>query len=320
MKTNVLMVFAPGFKFTDGQLAALRKDFPCCEFTVSDNDTLTDRQLERAEVMVGFPKPEVLKKATNLKWLHLSSIGVDKHADPAIYANSAVMLSNSSGTYGRPIAEHIVGLMIALSRNFTFFFRNQERNHWEKKDANKDLYGSTVLIVGLGDVGRQVAMHLRGFGMHVIAVKRTLCEKPSYVDELFTTQDLDALLPKADYVILCLAATPETIGIMDRRRLMLMRKDAYIINIGRGSLVDQDALCEVLENRDIAGAAIDVMTPEPLPSESPLWRLDNLIITPHCSGKSPTTNLRQFQIFHDELQRYVEGNPPKNLIDFNLKY
>jgi len=321
MNTNVLIVFAPGFMFTEEQITSLKEEFTTCNFAVSDNDRITIEELEWADVMVGFPNPDLMKKAKRLKWLHLSSIGVDKHVNPEIFADPAsIMLSNSSGTYGKPISEHIVGLMIALSRNFKFFMKNQQEGKWIKKDANKDLNNSTALIVGLGDVGSQTAIKLKAFGMHVIAIKRSMCERPSYVDELYTTEKLDQLLTRADYVILSLAATPDTIGIMSSERLRLMRKDAYLINIGRGNLVDQDSLIEVLSNNEIAGAAIDVTTPEPLPGDSPLWKLDNLIITPHCSGKSPNTYLRHFQTFHDELKRYVNGERLNNLIDFKLKY
>ena len=317
---NVLIVYAPGFEFTDDQVKTLKAEYPQCAFEISDNDSVTDAQLEKAEVLVGFPNPAVLKKAKHLKWLHLSSIGVDKHVDQSLYASPDVMLSNSSGTYGHPISEHIVGLMVALARNFKFFMLNQPKALWEKKMANKDMFGSTVLIVGLGDVGSQVAQRLQGFGMHIIGVKRTMGPKPAYVDELYTSADLNTLLPKADFVVLSLAATPDTVHIMSKERLALMRKDAYLINIGRGTLIDQNALYEALKTKQIAGAAIDVSTPEPLPEDNPLWGLDNLIITPHCSGKSPTTSLRQFAIFKEELGRYVEGQKPKNLIDFKLKY
>lgn len=321
MNTDVLIVFAPGFSFSDDQISLLKKDYPSCNFRLSDNSTITEKDVETADVIVGFPDPALMKKAKNLKWLHLSSIGVDKHVKPELYANpDTIMLSNSSGTYGKSISEHIVGLMVSLTRNFPFFFANQKQSKWIKKDANKDLFGSTALIIGLGDVGSRTAMKLKAFGMNVIAVKRTPGEKPAYVDELYTTQELDRQIPRADFVILALAATPDTEGLMNRARFDLMKSDSYLINIGRGTLVDQEVMYEVLRDKKIAGAAIDVTTPEPLPEDSPLWSLDNLIITPHCSGKSPTTGNRQFAIFHDELGRFVAGKKPNNLIDFDLKY
>ena len=317
---NILIINTVGFRFSDENISNLRKDFPEHEFTVVDDKDVTDDEVRRAEVMVGFPDPKLLSKAENLKWLHLSSIGVDKHVDKSLYANPDVILTNSSGIYGKPISDHIVGYMIALTRNFPFFIRNQEKAAWIKKDADKDIFGSTALIVGLGDVGRNLARKLKAFDVHTIAVKRTMTEKPDYIDELYTTESLDELIPRADFVILCVAATPETAGIMNRDRIALMRKDSYLINIGRGSLIDQDALYEALSEKRIAGAAADSSTPEPLPPESRFWQLDNMIITPHCSGKSPTTYIRQYAVFYSELERFSKGEKLKNLIDFDLKY
>lgn len=317
---NILIINTVGFKFSDENISELRNDFPQHDFIVVDDNAVTNEQVKNAEVMVGFPDPKILKNAVNLKWLHLSSIGVDKHVDRNLYANPDVLLTNSSGIYGKSISDHIVGYMIALTRNFPFFIRNQEKSAWIKKDANKDIFGSTALIVGLGDVGRNLAMKLKAFDVHTIAVKRTMTDKPDYVDELYTTESLDSLIPRADFIILCLAATPETTGIMNKERIALMRKDAYLINIGRGNLIDQDALYEALSENRIAGAAEDSSVPEPLPADSRFWNLDNLIITPHCSGKSPTTYIRQYAVFHGELERFSKGEQLKNLISFDLKY
>ncbi|WP_320128661.1 D-2-hydroxyacid dehydrogenase [uncultured Sphaerochaeta sp.] len=318
--TNVLIMYTAGFKFDDCQVAKLTSDYPQCTFTVTDDTQVTVEQLEAAEVIVGFVKQEFIKKAKNLAWLHLSSIGVDKHIDKSIYCNPNILLTNSAGTYGKSISDHILGFMIALSRNFPFFQANQSKALWCKKDAAKDLFGSSVCIIGLGDVGMELSRKLKALDMYVIAVKRTITEKPSFIDELHTTDELDLVLPKADFVVLCLATTPETVNLMNRNRLKSMKKDAYFINIGRGTLVDQEALYDCLSHKEIAGAAIDVTTPEPLPEDSPLWKLDNLIITPHCAGKSPSTGKRHFQIFHDELGRYLNGERLKNLIDFKLRY
>ncbi len=317
---KILIMNTVGFKFIDENIEELRRDFPQHEFIIVDDKDVTEDQIQEAEIMVGFPDPKILKNARNLKWLHLSSIGVDKHVDKALYANPDILLTNSSGIYGKPISDHIIGYMIALTRNFPFFIRNQEKSAWIKKDANKDLFGSTALIVGFGDVGRNLARKLKAFDVHTIAVKRTPSEKPDYLDELYTTEMLESLIPRADFIILCLAATPETIGIMSRKKIALMKTDAYLINIGRGSLIDQDALYDALSENRIAGAAADSSTPEPLPNDSKFWKLDNMIITPHCSGKSPTTYMRQFSVFRDELRRFSKGEKLKNLIDFDLKY
>lgn len=317
---NVLIIYTVGFRFNEKITSNLEKEFPQHEFTAVDDTDVKIEQVEKAEIIVGFPNPSLLKYAKNLKWLHLSSIGVDKHIDKSIYANPGIKLTNSSGISGKPISDHIIGLMIALTRNFKFFFMNQAKHEWVKRDPQKDMFGSTALLVGLGDVGKTLAKKLKALDMYTIAVKRTLSDKPDYIDEIFTVDHLDEVLPRADFVILCLATTPETIGIINSKRIECMKRDAYIINIGRGLLIDQDALYNALLNKRIAGAAIDVSTPEPLPPDNPLWTLDNLIITPHCSGKSLSTTDRQYSVFRDELRRFSAGEELHNLIDFDLKY
>ncbi len=319
-KTNVLVLYTAGFQFTDRQIQTLRDEYPTCDITAVDENDATAGQLERAEVMVGFVRPEHIRAAKNLKWLQLSSIGVDKHVDRALYANPDFRLTNSSGAYGKPISDYVVCAMIMLAKSM-HILRDQQQSHlWRKIDARKDLFESTVAVLGLGDVGGQVAYKAKALGMRVLAVKRRPSPKPDYVDELFLTEEADKVIPQADFVVLTMAATPDTKGFMDRRRLALMRKDAYLINIGRGTLVDQEALAEALNSEAIAGAALDVTTPEPLPQDSPLWDAKNLILTPHISGKSPSTYMRHFALFEENLGRYLEGQPLKNLIDFDRQY
>ena len=317
---NVLVIYTAGFEFTKNQENKLREDFPQCNFAFIPDSEVDEGTVENAEVIVGFPKPELVKRANQLRWLHLSSIGVDKHIDKSLYCNKDIILTNSAGTYGKPISDHVIGMMLMLSRNLHYFRDQQNQHKWHKMDSTKDLFNSTLCIIGLGDVGKNLAIKAKALGMKVIGVKRTPAPVPPYLDELYTTGSLDQILPQADFVVLSLATTKETIHIMNRERLSLLRKDAYLINIGRGALIDQDALYEYLNTGRLAGAAIDVMTPEPLPEDSPLWGVKNLIITPHVSGKSPTTNQRQFSIFYDNLKKYVLDEALSNVIDFELMY
>ncbi|PNV61420.1 D-2-hydroxyacid dehydrogenase [Clostridium sp. chh4-2] len=317
---NVAVIYTAGFEFDKEQEETLVKDFPGCRFVFKRDGEITPPEIGEADVMVGFPLPEQVKMASHLKWLHLSSIGVDKHVNRELYCNQDAVLTNSAGTYGMPISDHVLGLMLMLSRNLHYFRDQQSLCEWKKMDSTKDLFRSTLCIVGLGDVGRTLAVKARNLGMKVIGVKRTMIEKPEYLDELYTSEQLNEVIPRADFVVLSLATTKETVHIMDRNRLSLLRKDAYLINIGRGALIDQEALYEFLKNDRFAGAAIDVTTPEPLPPDSPLWGLKNLIITPHVSGKSPSTGQRQFSVFYENLSRYVNNDKMKNIIDFELMY
>lgn len=317
---NILVIYTAGFEFTKEQEEKLVRDFPQCRFQFQIEEKVEQADVANAEVMVGFPQPELVRKAEQLKWLHLSSIGVDKHINREIYYNKNTVLTNSAGTYGKPISDHILGLMIMLARNLHYFRDQQTQGNWCKMDAKKDLFNSILCIVGLGDVGKTLARKAKLLGMKVIGIKRTKTDLPEYLDELYTTESLEAVLPSADFVVLSLATTKETVQIMNRDRLALLNKDAYLINIGRGALVDQDALCEYLKEERFAGAAIDVTTPEPLPRDSELWGVKNLIITPHVSGKSPTTYQRHFQVFYDNLARYLADEELENVIDFELMY
>jgi phosphoglycerate dehydrogenase-like enzyme len=317
---NVVLYYTIGFTLTEQHLAMLRHDFPQCKFTETNKDSVTETQLETADILAGSVPPDLVRKAKNLKWLHLPSVGVDRHIDTGIYVNADAKLTNSSGAYGKPISDLVIGYMIALSRDFPYYQRNQEQGIWKRKAPTKELFDSTICIVGLGDIGMELARKAKVFEMHVVAIKRTLVEKPEFVDELYTLETFDEVLKKSDFVVLCLAATDETVNLMNAARLTMMKKDAYLINVGRGSLVDQTALYECLANRTIAGAAVDVTVPEPLPSDHPLWKLDNIMITPHYAGSSPSTQDRLYTIFHSELERYLSGQPLKNLIDFSVKY
>lgn len=319
-QTNVLILFTDGFHFSAEQMAKLFERFPSCHITAVDESDVNDEQLREAEVMVGFVKEPNIRKASRLKWLQLSSIGVDRHLNREMYCNPNILLTNSSGTYGKPISDYVIATMIMLAKSLYKTRDNQALHHWVKYNAAKDLFDSTVAVLGLGDVGSHVAQKAKALGMRVLAVKRTLAAKPAYVDVLFPTEEADQAIAQADFVVLAMAATTETAGFMDARRLALMRKDGYLINIGRGSLVDQAALVQALNQDAIAGAALDVTTPEPLPVDDPLWDAKNLILTPHISGKSPSAGQRQFAIFYRNLERYLAGQPLENVIDFSLGY
>ncbi|MFP4199527.1 MAG: D-2-hydroxyacid dehydrogenase [Halanaerobium sp.] len=276
--------------------------------------------LEEAEIVFGWPKTDLVKKAKNLKWLHLPSAGVDRYANQEIYQNQSILLTNSSGVYGKPIAEHVFSMIMAHNRNLIDYAYDKKEKKWQRKNEIKDFFNSTVGILGLGDIGSTIAKRAKAWGAKVLALKRTMIEPPEYVDQIYLNQDLDQLLKKSDYVILTLPGTPETEGIIGKEELQLMKETAFIVNIGRGSLIDQQQLIEALKNNWIGGAGLDVTEPEPLPKDSELWQLDNLILTPHTSGFSPTNDQRRFEIFKDNLLRYLKDKELKNLVDFELKY
>ena len=177
-----------------------------------------------------------------------------------------------------------------------------------------------VVCYRLGDIGSEVAILGKAFGAKVIALKRTPGERPAYVDELYGMEELDRVLAQSDYLVLALPNTPETKGIMSAERIALLKPEAFIVNVGRGSAICQEALICALQEGRIAGAGLDVTVPEPLPSDSPLWKMPNVIITSHSSGTSPGNWSRYAALIQENFTRYIDGKQLANQVDFNLKY
>lgn len=316
----ILFLTHSHFHPDDGELQLFHSLYPHLEVTTLKGTTYTSEQLAKAEIIVGFPKPEDLVHATSLRWLHAPSSGVTQYADKALFARKDVLLTNSSGTYGKQIADHIIGMIIAFNHNFFTYHNQMKERVWKNIFPSHDIWESTLLIVGLGDIGTNLAKRAKAHGMRVLAVKRTPSEKPSCVDALKTIDELDSLLGQADYLALCPAYTKETEHLIDARRLSMMKSTAYLINVGRGALVDEQALIEALETKRLAGAGLDVTQIEPLPPTSKLWSLENVFITPHSSGLSPSDPHQVFSLFLNNLRKFLHGEPMQNLVDFQRKY
>jgi phosphoglycerate dehydrogenase-like enzyme len=308
------------FSLPQGAEAEIREIAPEIELDIVESSFDYSELIKEAEIVFGWPKTDLVKKANNLKWLHLPSAGVDRYANKEIYQNQDIVLTNSSGVYGKPIAEHVFAMIMAHNRNLIDYAYNKKEKKWQRKNEIKDFFNSTVGILGLGDIGSTIAKRAKAWGANVLALKRTMTELPDYVDQIYLNQDLDELLKISDYIILTLPGTPATEGIIGRNELKMMKDSAFIVNIGRGSLINQEVLIEALKEEWIAGAGLDVTEPEPLPEKSTLWELDNVILTPHTSGFSPTNDQRRFEIFKDNLKYYVNNESLLNKVDFKLKY
>ncbi|MFP4021452.1 MAG: D-2-hydroxyacid dehydrogenase [Halanaerobium sp.] len=317
---DILVLTNKIFELPQGAEAEVRDISSELELKVVESSIDYSELIKEAEIVFGWPKTSLVKKAKNLKWLHLPSAGVDRYANKDLYQNNDIVLTNSSGVYGKPIAEHVFAMILAHNRNLIDYAYNKKEKKWQRQNNIKDFFNSTVGVLGFGDIGSTIAKRAKSWGAQVLALKRTMIELPNYVDQIYLTEDLDKLLKKSDYVILTLPGTPETEGIIGREELQLMKDSAFIVNIGRGSLIDQKALVKALEEGLIGGAGLDVTETEPLPETSKLWELDNVIITPHISGFSPTNEQRQFKIFKDNLIRYLKQKQLFNQVDFGLKY
>jgi len=212
-------------------------------------------------------------------------------------------------------------MMIALSRGFIYYHKKQLTNEWCGTFPEfHNIYGSTVLIIGLGDIGTEVSKHLTGFGCKIIGLRRNLSKPHETIEDIRPISKLHESLPEADYIIICAPGTDETDKMFGRDEFDIMKSRAIIINVGRGRIIDSDALTDALNEGKIAGAGLDVTDPEPLPENHPLWQAKNILITPHVSAASQLTTQRRVNIFIDLLSRYVTGNEMYNKVDFDAGY
>ncbi|MFW5976618.1 MAG: D-2-hydroxyacid dehydrogenase [Bacillota bacterium] len=318
MSEKILIM--PINKFKKEQIKKLKKIAPEYDFIIKTRENVKIKDMVKPEVIYGIPSREQLKKAANLKWLQLESAGADNFINKEIYPNKNIILTNSSGVYGLPIAEHVLSMILAFNKNIPQYVKQKQDKTWQGLEKNRDLYNSVVGIIGLGDIGNQIAKKSHALGSKVLAVKNTPENKPEYVEKLWGQEGINTLLQKSDYVVLALPLTEQTMGIIDEKRLKLMKPDAFLVNIGRGKLIEQEALIKALKKDWIAGAGLDVTNPEPLPESSPLWDLKNVILTPHVSGLSPSNIERKFDIFRENLKRYINGDNLINKVDFSRQY
>ncbi len=274
------------------------------------------------EVIYGHPDPALLRQAAALRWLCSDTAGVDKYLDDAVWPQPDCLLSNSSGAYGPTIAEHILMVLLMLLRRMPEYQDALARREWPYLHPIRSITGSHVVLLGAGDIGSNAARRLKALGARTTAVCRSgHSEEPAF-DQVLPLDGLERVLPQADALILALPATPETVGVLSRERIALLPAHAYVVNVGRGSAIDQDALVEALHARRIAGAALDVMTPEPLPVHHPLWDCPNTILTPHVSGNMSlglTCDI-DVDLFLRDLPRYVAGEAPVGLVDRRRGY
>lgn len=276
------------------------------------------------EILYGHPSKKVLRSAKSLKWFHCCWAGVDRLCDESLYPDEGCLLSNSSGCYGVTIAEHLVMVSLMLLRRQNEYTELIRGGGWATLPGGiRSLRGCRVTVLGTGDIGTEFARRVRAFSpARLVGVRRTARPGDPAFDEIRALDGLDALLPETDLLVLCLPGTAETAGILDARRMALLPQGAYVVNIGRGSAVDQDALIAALNAGHLGGAALDVAEPEPLPADHPLRAAKNLLLTPHVSGNTTLgyTCAQNVAQFCGELARYAAGLPLVHLVDRKKGY
>ena len=320
MKLTIINDYYFG-ELSDELRTRIKNAAPGYNVTEVQRDTISVEDLIDSDIVFGRIPPHLLPDLKKLKWMHLGSAGADGLTDISMYGNDSVIVTKSSGTFGIPISEHIMGMMIALSRGFIYYHKKQLTNEWCGTFPDfHNIHGSTVLIIGLGDIGTEVSKHLTGFGCKIIGLRRDISKPHETIEDIRPISKLHESLPEADYIIICAPGTPETNKMFGRDEFEIMKSRAIIINIGRGMIIDSDALTDALNEGKIAGAGLDVTDPEPLPNDHPVWQAKNVLITPHVSAASQLTTQRRVNIFIDLLTRYVNGNEMYNKVDFEAGY
>jgi phosphoglycerate dehydrogenase-like enzyme len=273
-----------------------------------------DAILAESEVLHGFPPPaNLIARAPNLKWIQSPLTGIDHFLTPDIVA-SPVLLSNSRGIHGSQVSELAIMLMLMLSKRAAACIVSQKENKWQPFTPDI-LYHKTVGILGLGVIGTELAKLLRAFHMNVLVMESRKVKKPGFVDEIMPPSQLNLILEKSDFVVVTLPLIPETEKIINESALHSMKPTAFLINVARGGIIDEKALIRALQEKWIAGAGLDVFEIEPLPASSELWRLPNVIITPHCAGRRPDYDKLATDLFCKNLRNYLSGKDLLNLID-----
>ncbi len=300
--------------------AALERD-PDCKLLFTTAEDVTEAQIAEANFIVGNVKPQWIQASGNLDVLQLFSAGADPYMKPGILAGKTA-LCNATGAYGQAVSEHAFALTMMLIKKLHLYRSSQLKKRWEDHGTVTSLSGATVLVVGLGDIGISYARLVRAMGARVIGVKRRSGSCPEEVDRLVLTAELDSVLPEADVVMSVLPGTGETAHFYTAERFALMKDSAVFINCGRGNAVASDVLLYALQTGEIAAAAVDVCETEPLPPESPLWQEEKLMITSHVAGNFHLASIYEgiIDIACDNLARYLDGRPLKNIVDPETGY
>jgi phosphoglycerate dehydrogenase-like enzyme len=305
----------------------LRRDVPGLEVIDLHGYEGIERQIPDADIAIAWSlRPEQFRLAKKLRWIHSTAAAVHQLMFPEL-VESDIIVTNAREVHGPVVAEHVMALIFALAKRIPQAVRLQQKQSWgqqkiwESHPRPREVAGATLGLIGLGSIGRAIARHAAALDMTVIAAREhPEKEIPAGVQRVFASSQIDDMLALSDYVVLCAPVTPSTEGLMNAARIARMKPDAYLINVGRGPLIDETALIDALRSHQIGGAALDVFVQEPLPAESPLWNLDNLLITPHTASLTDKLWERQYALYTENLRRFVAGQPLLGLVDKRTGY
>jgi phosphoglycerate dehydrogenase-like enzyme len=304
----------------------LQKAFSHLTFLQLPDYQRVPEEIPDTDVFIGWSlRPEQFLAAKKLRWIHSPAAAVHQLMFPELI-RSEVAVTNATGVHGPVVAEHAIAVMLALAKRLPQAMGYQARKKWSQDELwnerprPREVDGATALVVGLGAIGAEFTRRAKALGMNVIGIRENTGNGTGGANEVYGPAEIDAVLPRADFVLLCTPVTPATRHIINRARLERMKPDSYLINVARGTLVDEPALIEALSSRRIAGAALDVFEEEPLPAGSPFWSLENMLITPHTAAVTERLWERHFRHIAENLNRFLAGEPLLNQVDKQRGY
>ncbi len=282
-------------------------------------DEATARATEPQGIDAYYATPEFLQAAPQLVWIQAQSAGVDRTVGLDAVQSGRVLLTNLRAVHGPAIADHAFAMLLALTRDLPVHLAGRAEGRWDREGSGQlepiALAGRTLLVVGLGGIGTEIAQRGHGFGMTVLATRRSSDEAPDWVQHVGRPDELLTLLPQADVVAIAVPLTDETRGLFNAAAFAAMKPGSYLVNIARGQVVDTAALLAALQSGRLAGACLDVTDPEPLPADHPLWKLPNVVITPHVASRAQLTDDRAWELFRENLRRFDAAEPLLNAVD-----
>ena len=307
---------------TERRTAVLRNAYPDAEFVVASTDEEQMEQIRDADAYYGWPSREVYLAAEKLRWVHCPGTGIDQITKIPELIESDVVVTNTKGPHVAPMADHVMGMIVMLAHRWRELMEDQRLHRWETGKYHNtyvQLEESTMGILAVGDIGAAVARRAHGFGMKIYGVDIQPRNVPE-ARQVWGPERLEELLAMSDWFVVTAPLTPATRNLIDARRLGLMKESSRLIVISRGGIVNEDALVDALQSGSIAGAALDAFEPEPLTSDSPLWDMDNVIITPHASAYTTDLLTGRWQVYVDFLECFMTGRPFPYVCDKNAGY
>lgn len=316
------MIIISSFKISDEKQDELRREFPQGDFRIYQDIHSAQESLSQAEILLTYGEdltPEHIREAQSLKWIMVVSAGLEKMPFEAI-RERGIMVTNAKGIHRIPMAEYTMSMILQTARNSKTIIENEKNHKWDRSVKMVELHGQTVLILGVGAIGGEIARLAKAFNMKTLGIN-TSGRPVDFVDEVYTMECLDEIIGKADIIVSVLPSTGDTKHLLKASHFDKMNSHAVFINIGRGDLVKEEVLLEALTQQKLAHAVLDVFETEPLPSDHPFWEMENVTVTPHFSSITKNYLPRAFEIFEHNLKVYLKGEQDfRNIIDPSRGY